>query len=135
MNKVQNKIYKKLRDKTRKALRYYCDTWEPWDYGWLEDSIITQIKGMRDYYQAALNIGDSEESRLYICNHLLELWDQYKGTSQDILVADDLDDVVTPTSLTREDFYERYKEEYLATEQKFQDFWSYFIKNYRQLWD
>ena len=87
--RAYNKMYRRHR---RELVKLAKETRE-WDYGWLYDSVIMQIRHMYEYYSEGNNIFQSEESLNEILGqlkHVLDLheeldhlWDGYKFVSEE----------------------------------------------------
>ena len=83
------RAYNKMYRRHRKELLKLAKTIREWDYCWLYDSTIMQIKHMYEYYSKGNNIFQSEESLNTILEqlkHVLDLddelehlWDNYES--------------------------------------------------------
>ena len=83
--RAYNKMYRRHR---RELVKHARETRE-WDYGWLYDSTIMQIRHMYEYYSKGNNIWQSEESLntileqlkhvLDLHNEMEHLWDDYES--------------------------------------------------------
>ena len=81
--------YNKMYRRHRKELVKLAKTIREWDYGWLYDSTIMQIKHMYEYYSKGNNVWQSDESSNEILGqlkHVLDLddelehlWDNYES--------------------------------------------------------
>lgn len=78
MNKLFKKIfpskemcaYNKMHRRHRRELVRLAKTIREWDYSWLYDSTIMQIRHMYEYYTARNNVYQSDESLLSLINSL-----------------------------------------------------------------
>lgn len=95
MNKLFKKLfpskemraYNKMHRRHRRELVKLAKTIKEWDYGWLYDSTIMQIRHMYEYYTARNNVYQSDESLLSLIdslkyvldldNELEHLWDDH----------------------------------------------------------
>ena len=87
------RAYNKMYRRHRKELVKLAKTIREWDYGWLYDSTIMQIRHMYEYYSEGNNIFQSEESLNEILGQLKyvldlheeldHLWDDYKFISEE----------------------------------------------------
>ena len=95
MNKLFKKLfpskemraYNKMHRRHRRELVKLAKTIKEWDYGWLYDSTIMQIRQMYEYYTARNNVYQSDESLLSLIdslkyvldldNELEHLWDDH----------------------------------------------------------
>lgn len=83
------RAYRKMHRRHRKELVKLAKTIREWDYGWLYDSTIMQIRHMYEYYTARNNVYQSDESLLPLIdslkhvldldNELEHLWDDHVG--------------------------------------------------------
>lgn len=83
------RAYNKMYHRHRRELVKLAKTIREWDYGWLYDSTIMQIRHMYEYYTARNNVWQSEESLLSLIDslkHVLDLdyelehlWDDHTG--------------------------------------------------------
>ena len=73
------RAYRKMHRKHRKELVKNAKETRDWDYCWLYDSTIMQIRHMYEYYTAGNNVCQSEESLNTILEqlkHVLDLNDE-----------------------------------------------------------
>lgn len=95
MNKLFKKLfpskemraYNKMHRRHQRELVKLAKTIKEWDYGWLYDSTIMQIRHMYEYYTARNNVYQSDESLLSLIdslkyvldldNELEHLWDDH----------------------------------------------------------
>ena len=83
------RAYRKMHRRHKRELVKLAKTIREWDYGWLYDSTIMQIRHMYEYYTAGNNVWQSDESLLplidslkYVLNldnELEHLWDDHVG--------------------------------------------------------
>ena len=83
------RTYNKMYRRHRKELIKHAKKTREWDYGWLYDSTIMQIRHMYEYYTARNNVWQSDESLLSLINSLKyvldlndkldHLWDDHVG--------------------------------------------------------
>jgi hypothetical protein len=75
------RAYRKMHRRHRRELVKLAKQVREWDYGWLYDSTIMQIRHMYEYYSEGNNIWQSEESLNTILEqlkHVLDLDDEMK---------------------------------------------------------
>ena len=87
--KKEMRAYRKMYRRHRKELVKHAKETREWDYGWLYDSTIMQIRHMYEYYSEGNNIFQSEESLntileqlkhvLDLNEELYHLWDNYES--------------------------------------------------------
>ena len=64
------RAYNKMYRRHRKELVKLAKTIREWDYGWLYDSTMMQIRHMYEYYTARNNVYQSDESLLSLIDSL-----------------------------------------------------------------
>ena len=64
------RVYRKMHRRHRKELIKHAKETREWDWGWLHDSVIMQIRHMYEYYTARNNVCQSEESLASLINSL-----------------------------------------------------------------
>ena len=70
------RAYLKMHRRHRKELIKHAKKTGEWDWCWLHDSIIMQIRHMHEYYTANNNVWQADEKRLLIIEqmkHILDL--------------------------------------------------------------
>jgi hypothetical protein len=87
--KESMRAYRKMYHRHRKELVKIAKTIREWDYGWLYDSTIMQIRHMYEYYTERNNVYQSDDSLLSLIdslkyvldldNELEHLWDDHVG--------------------------------------------------------
>lgn len=90
--------YNKMHRRQRRELVKHAKETRNWDYSWLYDSTIMQIRHMYEYYAEGNNVWQSDESRHEILDqlaHVLDLndemnhlWDSYDHESNLIINED-----------------------------------------------
>lgn len=73
-NKEQRAYHKMHRRHRKELIKHAKETGE-WDWGWLHDSIIMQIRHMHEYYTAGNNVWQTDETRLPIIEQLKHILD------------------------------------------------------------
>ena len=64
------KAYRKMAERHRKELIKLARETREWEWSYLHDTILTQIKHMYEYYSAGNNVWQIDESRLEIVKQL-----------------------------------------------------------------
>lgn len=144
MNKLFKKLfpskemraYNKMYRRHRRELVKLAKTIREWDYGWLYDSTIMQIRHMYEYYTARNNVYQSDESLLSLIdslkyvldlnNELEHLWDNHVN---DCIVNDDGSIHATEESAKR--FIDKSKRE----QELYQEIYNYIGSNILTWWD
>lgn len=83
MNKLFRKLfpskeyraYLKMHRRHRKELVKHAKETGEWDWSWLHDSVIMQIRHMYEYYTAGNNVMQADETRLPIIEQLKYILD------------------------------------------------------------
>lgn len=144
MNKLFKKLfpskemraYNKMHRRHRRELVKLAKTIKEWDYGWLYDSTIMQIRHMYEYYTARNNVYQSDESLLSLIdslkyvldldNELEHLWDDHirghvvsEGGS------------ITSTEESAKSFIDKSKRE----QELYQEIYSHIAYNIMTWWD
>ena len=71
----ERRAYNKMHHKHRRELVKHAKKTSEWDWYWLHESIIMQIKHMHEYYSAGNNVWQIDESRLQIVEQLKHVLD------------------------------------------------------------
>lgn len=130
------RIYRKLHRKHRKELVKHAKETYEFDWGWLYESTIMQIKHMYEYYSAGNNVCQSEESLnqiieqlkhvLDLADELEHLWDTW---DYDYIKNDD--GSITAT----EDSANSYRKIGAREQELYEEIYSYIGKNIQWWWD
>lgn len=116
------KAYSKMHRKHRKELTKHAKKTSEYDWCWLHESIIMQIKHMHEYYSAGNNVWQVDESRLQIVTqlrHILDLDVKIERMENDY--PDDYKDKVLEYDKKEQELYE--------------ELYSYIGKYLRWWWD
>lgn len=110
------RAYRKMHRRHKRELVKLAKTIREWDYGWLYDSTIMQIRHMYEYYTARNNVWQSDESLLSLIDSLkyvidlddeLEhLWDDH---ANECIVNED--GSISATEESAKNFLDRSKRE------------------------
>ena len=130
--RAQNKMHRRH----RRELVKLAKTIKEWDYGWLYDSTIMQIRHMYEYYTARNNVYQSDESLLSLIdslkyvldldNELEHLWDDHiRGH-----VVNE-DGSITSTEESAKSFIDKSKRE----QELYQEIYSHIAYNIMTWWD
>jgi hypothetical protein len=129
------RAYRKMHRKHRKELiRHAKETYE-FDWSWLYESTIMQIKHMYEYYSAGNNVYQSEESLNPIIEqlkHVLDLADEldhlWDGHYESIKNADG-------SITTTEESANSYRKKNAREEELYEEIYSYIGKYIQWWWD
>ena len=130
------RAYNKMHRRHRRELVKLAKTTKEWDYGWLYDSTIMQIRHMYEYYTARNNVYQSDESLLSLIdslkyvldldNELEHLWDDHiRGH-----VVNE-DGSITSTEESAKSFIDKSKRE----QELYQEIYSHIAYNIMTWWD
>ena len=72
--RAYNKMYRRHSTELVKLAKKVC----PFDYGWLDELVLTQIKHMHEYFSAGNNVWQTDETRLPIVEQLKHVMDLYE---------------------------------------------------------
>ena len=128
--------YNTMHRRHRRELVKLAKTIREWDYGWLYDSTIMQIRHMYEYYTARNNVYQSDESLLSLIdslkyvldldNELEHLWDDHiRGH-----VVNE-DGSITSTEESAKSFIDKSKRE----QELYQEIYSHIAYNIMTWWD
>ena len=130
------RAYNKMHRRHRRELVKLAKTIKEWDYGWLYDSTIMQIRHMYEYYTARNNVYQSDESLLSLIdslkyvldldNELEHLWDDHIRCH----VVNE-DGSITSTEEGAKSFIDKSKRE----QELYQEIYSHIAYNIMTWWD
>lgn len=69
------RIFRKMHRRHRRELIKHAKKTGEWDWCWLHDSIIMQIRHMHEYYTAGNNVWQDDEKRLMVIEQLKHILD------------------------------------------------------------
>lgn len=128
--------YYKMHSRHREELIKHAKETGEWDYGWLHESVILQIKHMYEYYSAGNNVCQSEEPLNEILGqlkHVLDLndemdhlWDSYESN---VIKNDD------GSISVREEGRKRYSAIKDREQELYEKIYSYIGKYIQWWWD
>ena len=72
------RAYRKMYRRHRKELVKLAKEVKPFDWGWLDELVLTQIKHMHEYFAAGNNVWQTDETRLPIVKQLKHVLDLYE---------------------------------------------------------
>lgn len=85
------RAYRKMRKRQRKELLKLAKETGVWDWSWLHEMIIMQIRHMHEYYTENNNVWQTDETRLPIIEqlkHVLDLDAEIDNMNKDSCVVD-----------------------------------------------
>jgi hypothetical protein len=128
-----NKMHRRHRRELIKHAKKTCE----WDWCWLHDSIIMQIKHMHEYYTAGNNVWQSDETRLLIIEQLKHILDieaeidrmQDDNNGVEYIHKDGKVECIFP-----DDFKERVKEHEEREQQLYEELYSSIGRDLKWWW-
>lgn len=127
----ERKAYNKMHRKHRKELIKHARKTSEWDWYWLHESIIMQIKHMHEYYSAGNNVWQIDESRLQIVEQLKHALDLQAEIEQ---MEDDeyyVDCVYENDTLNKDKMLEYEKKE----QELYEELYGHISKYLKWWWD
>lgn len=132
------RAYRKMHRKHRKELVKYAKEIREWDWCWLHDSIIMQIRHMHEYYVAGNNVWQDDEKRLMVIEqlkHILDLDEEINRMQDDdggvqYIHKDGKVECIFP-----DDFKERIKKHEEREQQLYEELYDSIGKHLRWWWD
>lgn len=73
------RAYRKMYRRHRQEMIKLAKEVREWDYSWINELLLTQIKHMYEYFSAGNNVWQTDETRLPIVEqlkHVLDLYDE-----------------------------------------------------------
>ena len=130
------RAYRKMHRKHRKELVKHAKETYEFDWGWLYESTIMQIRHMYEYYSAGNNIWQSEESLNQIIEqlkHVLDLVDELEhlGDTHNYDPIKNDDGSITTT----EESANSYRKKSDREQELYEEIYSYIGKHIQWWWD
>ena len=134
----ETRAYNKMHRHHRRELINHAKETREWDWSFLHDSIIMQIKHMYEYYTAGNNVMQSDESSKIVIdqlNHILELAKEIENIEEENLGCEiSLEDGKIKCSCP-EDYEEKFKELETREHNLYKELYSYIGEYIRWWWD
>lgn len=118
------RAYRKMHRRHRKELVKLVKKVRVFDYGWIDELVLTQITHMHEYFSAGNNIWQTDETRLPIVKQLKHVIDLYE----------ELYDLWT-TCYDSVDNVDKTRCKYQREEELYREIYSYIGSNLRNWWD
>ena len=135
----EQREFNKMHRKHRKELIKHAKKTSEWDYIWLHESVIMQIKHMHEYYSKGINVWQADESRLQIVEqlkHVLDLQTEIDRTQSDdcgaeyVYENDELVKIIYP-----DDYKNRLLENNMKEQELYEELYSFIGKHIEWWWD
>lgn len=134
----ETRAYRKMYRRHRKELIKHAKNTSEWDWGFLHDSIIMQIRHMHEYYTENNNVWTNDETRLKIIEqlqHILDLEAEIdRIDDEDLGVAYHHKDGIT-TVIAPDDFHKKAENQMKKEQELYEELYSSIGKNLRNWWD
>ena len=132
------RAYRKMHRRHRRELIKQAKETREWDWGWLHDSVIMQIRHMYEYYSEGNNVWQADESRLEIIKQLKRVLDAETEIEQmqndnhgvEFVHEDDRVRVVYP-----DDYTERVQKWYDREQKLYEEIYGTITKYLKSWWD
>ena len=135
----QMRAFNKMHRKHRKELIKLAKETNEYDYCWLHESVIMQIRHMYEFY-IGNNVHQSDESKSEIIQQLeciLDLVRELEKTEDDNcgleLICDENDNIIE--SIVPEDYHKRALDQEKKINRLYEEIYSLIGKNIRYWWD
>lgn len=121
------RAYRKMRRRHRRELMRLAKQVQPFDYGWLDELVLTQVKHMYEYFAAGNNVWQTDETRLPIVEQLKHVLDLYE--EMDCIWSRDTKDEGGFDSI------DKIKAQYAREDELYREIYSYIGSNLKGWWD
>ena len=121
------RAYRKMRRRHRRELMRLAKQVQPFDYGWLDELVLTQVKHMYEYFAAGNNVWQTDETRLPIVEQLKHVLDLYE--EMDCIWSRDTKDEGGFDSI------DKIKAQYAREDELYREIYSYIGSNLTGWWD
>ena len=133
--KKEMRAYRQMHRRHRRELVKLAKEVRPFDWGWLDDLVFTQVKHMYEYFSAGNNVWQTDETRLPIVEqlkHVLDLYEEmdhlYETYPSSYIVNDD-------SSVTTMDGCQNYINREKRRQELFEEIYSYVGCHIQKWWD
>lgn len=136
-NKEQ-RVFNKMHRRHRKELVKHAKQTREWDWGWLYDSVIMQIRHMHEYYTAGNNVWQDDERRFTLIEqlkHILDLNEEINWMEDYDLGCEYVHKDGVVTAIIPDDFRERVEKHEKRTQELYEELYNSIGKNLRWWWD
>lgn len=136
--KKEMRAYRKMHRRHRRELIKHAKETSEWDWCWLHDSIIMQIRHMYEYYSAGNNVWQADESRLPIIEqlkHILDLDAEIEKMQDDDNGVEYVHENGVCTAIFPDDYSERVRMWCDKEQELYEEIYNSIGKNLRWWWD
>ena len=111
------RAYNKMHRRHMKELVKHAKETKEYDYYWLHESVILQIRHMLEYYESQNNVWQTDETRIPVINQLRHI----------IALQEELDNLYTE--------YDNFQDECHREEELYKEIYTYIGENIQWWWD
>lgn len=132
------RAYYKMRRRHRKELVKLAKEISEWDWGWLHDMVIMQIRHMHEYYSAGNNVWQSDETLLPTIEqlkHVLDLDEEIDKVYDDNYDIEFIHENGKVTANFPDGYHEDTKARLKREQELYEELYSSIGKNLRNWWD
>ena len=134
----EKKAFYKMHRRHRKELVKHAKKTGEWDWCWLHDSVIMQIRQMHEYYTAGNNVWQTDETRLPIIEQLKHILDldaeieqiDDKDYGVEHIVKDDKFEFIFP-----DDYKEKVEKDEKRKQELYEELYGSIGRDIRCWWD
>lgn len=132
------RAYRKMYRRHRKELVKHAKETREWDWFWLHDSIIMQIRHMHEYYTERNNVWQDDETRLPIIEqlkHILDLEEEIARMQDEDFGVEYIHKNGVCTAVYPDDYKERMQKWSDREQELYHEIYNSIGKNLRWWWD
>lgn len=132
------RAYRKMHRRHRKELIKHAKETREFDWGWLHDSVIMQIRHMHEYYTERNNVWQTDETRLPIIEqlkHILDLEEEIARMQDEDFGVEYIHKNGVCTAVYPDDYKERMQKWSDREQELYHEIYNSIGKNLRWWWD
>ena len=135
--KKEMRAYNKMYRRHRKELVKLAKEVKPFDWGWLDELVLVQIKHMHKYFSAGNNVWQTDETRLPIVEqlrHVLDLYEELDNKLYETYPHSSVTNDDGSITLTDEGM-QNYRKREERRQELYEEIYSYIGKYIQWWWD
>ena len=132
------RAYRKMYHRHRRELIKNAKNTREFDWGWLHDSVIMQIRHMHEYYTERNNVWQTDETRLPIIEqlkHILDLEEEIARMQDEDFGVEYIHKNGVCTAVCPDDYKERVEKWCDREQELYEEIYTSIGKNLRRWWD
>ena len=136
--KQEMRAFRKMHRRHRKELVKHAKETGEWDWCWLHDSIIMQVRHMYEYYTAGNNVWQDDERRFVLIEqlkHILDLEAEIDRMQDDDLGCEYIHKDGVVTVISPDDYMERIEKWEKKEQELYEELYVSIGRNLRWWWD